>query len=97
MQFTFNGTGVVLQGDWAQDGGKADVYLDGKLHRNIDTYYWWAGEGKGGSFLWHVLNLEPGEHTVKLVVTGEKKADATGARIYLNGAVVYTSIDKSTI
>jgi hypothetical protein len=97
IQFTFSGTGVVLWGDWAQDGGKADVYLDGKLHRNIDTYYWWAGEGKGGSFLWHVLNLEPGEHTVKLVVTGEKKDNATGARIYLNGAVVYTSIDKSTI
>jgi len=97
IQFTFSGTGVVILGDWAQDGGKADVYLDGKLHRNIDTYYWWAGEGKKGSFLWHVLNLEPGEHTVKLVVTGEKKGDATGARIYLNGAVVYTSIDKTTI
>jgi hypothetical protein len=67
------------------------------LHRNIDTYYWWADEGKIGSFLWHVLNLEPGEHTVKLVVTGKKKDKATGARIYISGAVVYTSIDKTTI
>jgi hypothetical protein len=97
IQFTFNGTGVVLLGDWAQDGGKADIYLDGKLHRNIDTYYWWAGEGKSGSFLWHVLNLEPGEHTVKVVVSGEKKEEATGAQIYIRGAVVYTSIDKSVI
>jgi len=97
MQFTFNGTGVVLLGDWAQDGGKADVFVDGKLHRNIDTYYWWADEGKPGAFLWHVLNLTPGEHTVKLVVTGQKKNDATGSRIYVRGAVVYTSIDKSVI
>jgi hypothetical protein len=97
MQFTFSGTGVVLLGDWAQDGGKADLYLDGKLHRNIDTYYWWADEGKPGSFLWHVLELQPGEHTVKVVVTGKKKDDATGARIYVRGAVVYTSIDKTTI
>jgi hypothetical protein len=44
-----------------------------------------------------VLNLKPGEHTVKLVVTGKKKEDATGARIYVRGAVVYTSVDKSVI
>lgn len=97
ISFTFTGTGVVLFGDWAQDGGKADIYLDGKLHRNIDTYYWWAGEGKRGSFLWHVLNLEPGEHTVKLVVLDEKKVEATGTNIYLTGAAVFTSIEKETI
>jgi hypothetical protein len=44
-----------------------------------------------------VLNLEPGEHTVKVVVSGEKKEEATGAQIYIRGAVVYTSIDKSVI
>ena len=89
VTFTFTGTGVVLRGNWAQDGGKADVYVDGELHRNIDTYYWWAGEGKNGAFLWHVLGLSPGEHVVKLVVMGEKKPEATGTRIYLSGATVY--------
>ncbi|MEE9571623.1 MAG: hypothetical protein V3W20_01090, partial [Candidatus Neomarinimicrobiota bacterium] len=97
IRFTFPGTGVVLIGDWAKNGGKADAYLDGKLHRNIDTYYWWAGEGKPGSFLWHVLNLEEGEHEVKLVVLNEKKAEATGANIYITGATVFTSIEKETI
>jgi len=89
--FTFNGTGVVITGDWKEDGGKADVYVDGKLHRTIDTYYWWAGEEKRDAFLWHILNLAPGKHTVRLVVTGEKKAEATGSGIYLKGATVFNT------
>jgi hypothetical protein len=95
VQFTFRGTGIALLGKWAQDGGKADIYLDDQLHRTIDAYYWWAGEGKDHMFLWHALNLEPGEHIVRLVVRGEKKSAATGTRIYLTNATVYTSIDKS--
>ncbi len=97
VSFTFTGTGVVLIGDWTQDGGKADVYIDGKMHRKIDAYYWWANEGKEGSFLWHILGLEPGEHTVKLVVLDEKKDEATGSNIYVTGAAVFTSIDKGTV
>lgn len=91
--FTFTGTGVVLTGQWAKDGGKADVFVDGKMHRNVDTYYWWADEGKRSMFLWHALNLDPGEHTVRLVVTGEKKAEAQGSRIYLSGATVLKGVD----
>ena len=80
-----------------QNGGKAEVFIDGNLHRKIDTYYWWAGEDKPGAFLWHILNLEPGEHTVKLVVLDEKKDEATGSNVYITGAAVFTSIDKNTI
>jgi len=94
VKFTFEGTGVVLRGDWAQDGGKAEVYLDGRHHRNLDTYYWWANEGKRNSFLWHALGLASGEHTVRLVVTGEKKSGATGSRIYLNGATVFRAEEE---
>lgn len=94
VSFTFNGTGVVLIGDWTQDGGKANIYIDGEFHRKIDTHYWWAGEGKPGAFLWHILDLEPGEHTVKLVVLNDKKPEATGSKVYITGASVFTSIDK---
>ncbi len=96
VSFTFNGTGVVLIGDWTQDGGKANVYIDGEFHRKIDTYYWWSDEGKPGAFLWHILNLEPGEHTVKLHVLDEKKPKATGSKINILGATVFTSIDKNS-
>jgi len=98
VSFTFNGTGVVITGDWRKDGGKADVYIDGKLHRNIDTYYFWADEEKSNMFLWHILNLEAGNHTARLVVTGQKKPEATGTRIYLRGATVFkTGVKKNEI
>ncbi len=94
VTFTFNGTGVVIRGDWKKDGGKADVYIDGVLHRNIDTHYWWAGEEKGNMFLWHILNLAPGTHTIKLVVTGEKKSESAGTIIFLRGATVFKTGKK---
>ncbi len=98
VSFTFNGTGVVIRGDWKKDGGKADVYIDGKLHRTIDTYYFWADEEKRNMFLWHILNLEPGNHTVRLIVTDQKKPEATGAGIYLRGATVFkTGVKKNEI
>jgi hypothetical protein len=96
VSFTFTGTGVVIIGDWTQDGGKANVFIDGEFHRKIDTYYWWSNEGKPGAFLWHILNLEPGEHTVRLEVLGESKTETTGSNIYITGAAVFTSIDKAS-
>ncbi|HUT63061.1 MAG TPA: ADP-ribosylglycohydrolase family protein [Anaerolineae bacterium] len=92
--FTFEGTGVAFTGDWKMDGGKADVYIDGRLDRTIDTYYWWANEEKHNSFLWHILNLKPGNHTVRMVVTGEKKPESSGSRIYLKSATVFKTGKK---
>lgn len=87
--FTFNGTGVVIRGGWKKDGGKADVYIDGKLHRTVDTYFWWVDQEKNNAFVWHILHLDPGKHTVKIVVKGEKKPESEGSRIYLTGATVF--------
>ncbi len=30
----FTGTGISLTGNWYRDGGMADVYVDGNLHRS---------------------------------------------------------------
>jgi hypothetical protein len=89
VEFSFDGNGVVVKGDWRQDGGQAEVYLDGTLSRLIDTHYFWAGEPKHGSFLWHAMNLPQGRHTVKLVVAGSKKGEATGSKIYITGATLF--------
>ena len=94
VKFTFTGTGVVLRGDWRKDGGQADIYVDGEFHRKIDTYYFWANEEKHNSFLWHVMGLEPGEHTVSLVVNGLKKPQSIGTQIYLKGATVFKTGTK---
>jgi len=94
MTFTFEGTGVVIRGDWRKDGGKAEVYLDGALHRTIDTHYFRAGEEKRNYFLWHALGLEPGSHTVRLVATGGKKPESEGTVVCLRGATVFTTGKK---
>lgn len=90
----FEGTGFLLMGHWDQDGGKADIYLDGKKVQTIDTYYWVGNRGAGagwlnGAHLYHVLDLEPGDHSVRIVATGDKNEKATGSKIYLERAIVY--------
>ncbi len=94
MTYTFDGSGIVIRGQWKRNGGIADVFVDGELHRTFDTYFWYAGQEKTEAFLWHVLHLEPGTHTVRLVVKGEKRDESEGARIYLNGVTVFKTGQK---
>ncbi len=93
-ELTFQGTGVVIRGNWMKDAGYADFYIDGRLSRRVNTYFYWADQEKRDNFLWHVLQLAPGSHTVRVVVTGEKKAESEGERIYLSGATVFKTALK---
>ncbi|MBK9390083.1 MAG: ADP-ribosylglycohydrolase family protein [Bacteroidetes bacterium] len=95
LQFTFTGTGVSLVGNWWKDGGKADVYVDGNLHRSIDTYYDFANQ-QHTETIWHVMNLQPGEHKVKLVVKGEKRPESAGTNVYITSAVVFRTEAKKS-
>ncbi|MBM4142450.1 MAG: hypothetical protein FJ225_02480 [Lentisphaerae bacterium] len=61
------------------DAGKADVYLDGKLEKTVDC---WAAAGTPFQFGFIKTGLDPKqEHTIKVVVRGEKNAAATGTAI----------------
>ena len=93
LELKFTGTGIALYGNWFKDGGKADIFIDGKLHRTIDTYYFFANQ-QHTECIWHVLNLQPGEHTMKLVVKGEKRPEAEGANVYLTGAKIFKTSQK---
>ena len=55
--FTFEGTGVAIVGRSSQDGGRADVYLDGKKAGEIDA---WIPERTHDNDYWHVTGLPPG-------------------------------------
>ena len=55
----FTGTGISLEGNWYKDGGKADIYIDGNLHRSIDTYYNFANQEHTAS-IWHVIESSAG-------------------------------------
>lgn len=92
--FTFDGTGVSLVGDWFKDGGKADIYLDGKMMRTINTYFYYAGQQHAYMDLWHVTGLKPGKHEVKVIVKGNKSPEATGANVYLSQAIVFKTEKK---
>ncbi len=93
LSLTFSGTGIALYGNWFKDGGKADVFIDGTLHRTIDTYYYFAGQ-QHTECIWHALDLQPGEHTMKIVVKGEKRPEAEGARVYITAAKIFRTEKK---
>jgi hypothetical protein len=93
LELEFTGTGISIDGNWYRDGGLADVYVDGKLHRTIDTYYGFANQQHTES-MWHVLNLAPGEHKIRLVVKGEKRPESAGTRVYITSAIIFRTEKK---
>ncbi len=93
IDFAFEGTGISIEGNWYKDGGKADIYVDGTLHRSIDTYYNFARQQHSAS-IWHVLNLQPGKHIMRLVVKGENRPEAEGAKVYITGARIFQTGEK---
>jgi hypothetical protein len=45
--------------------------------------------------IYHITNLKPGKHTVKILVKGEKRPEATAANVYLTKAIVFKTTDKA--
>jgi len=93
LDFDFSGTGISVEGNWYKDGGKADIYVDGNLHRKIDTYYNFANQQHTVS-IWHVLNLKPGDHKIRIIVKGEKRPESSGTRIYITSATIFKTAPK---
>jgi hypothetical protein len=75
VSFAFNGTSIAWIGTRSKEHGMADVYIDGVLDRaGVDAFlpkkaYQQAIYEKGG--------LAPGNHEIKIVVTGKKNPAAT--------------------
>ncbi len=82
----FEGTGVAIVGIMTQDGGRADVYLDGARAGEIDA---WIPERTHDNDYWHVTGLANGRHTVRIVVRSDADARSKGRRVQLERAIVY--------
>jgi len=95
LEMSFNGTGISLTGNWFRDGGKADIFVDGILNRTIDTYYYFANQEHTES-IWHIMNLNPGDHTLKVVVRGEKRPESEGSRVYIASATIFKTDKKKS-
>jgi hypothetical protein len=93
LDIDFNGSGVSIEGNWYKDGGKADIYVDGNLHRTIDTYYNFASQQHTVS-IWHVLNLKPGDHKFKIFLKGKKRPESAGKRVYITSATIFKTATK---
>ena len=71
------------------DGGTAEVYLDGKLMVTTDTY---NDAERASEGLWGKFDLDPGPHTLRLLVKGEPYPDSRDAWIYLEDLIVYRKV-----
>ena len=69
-----------------QEGGRADVFLDGKRVRPIDAY---IVERTHDNDLWHVYGLPQGQHTLRIVTRDDADPRSKGRRLPSCEAVVY--------
>jgi hypothetical protein len=84
----FEGTGAIITGPYLPSGGKAEVYVDGKLDRTIDVYSDEENQ-KYGESVWHAFGLKDTKHTVRLVVQGEPYGGSKGVDIAIEDFIVY--------
>jgi DUF1680 family protein len=68
FEYDFIGTGVKWFGFFYDDAGKARVSIDGKPVALVDQY----GPMRDKPFAWEINNLAPGNHTIRIEVSGEK-------------------------
>ncbi len=74
----FEGKAILLRGRMYEDGGQAEVFLDGRKMPNADAK---VGPRTRDDDLWHALNLPPGKHVLKV--------RTLGGRITIASAVEY--------
>jgi hypothetical protein len=82
----FEGVAVAVIGQLTQEGGQADVFLDGQKAEGLDAF---IVKNTHDNALWHVYGLKPGAHTLRIVPTGKADPRSTGTRINIARAVVY--------
>jgi hypothetical protein len=85
---SFTGTGVVVIGRMAQDGGRADVFLDGAAAGQLEAY---IPPNTHDNDVWHAFGLTAGAHTVRIVTRGDRVAASNGTVVQIEGAVTYAS------
>jgi hypothetical protein len=84
---SFNGTGLALVGDLAENGGRADVYLDGVKNELIADAY--IVPDTHDNDLWRIHGLPPGDHTLRLVMRDDADPRSSGRKVMISRAIVY--------
>jgi DUF1680 family protein len=79
-ELAFDGTGIRWLGYGFDDGGIAEIAIDGKVIGRADQF----APGRDLPFDWQHTGLPPGRHTLRLLLTGERAAKSKDC--YLNVA-----------
>jgi hypothetical protein len=82
----FEGVAIAVLGRLNQEGGRAEVYLDGKKAGQADAY---IVDRTHDNVLWHAHELKPGRHRLRIVSTGEADPRSRGIQLAIRAAVVY--------
>lgn len=86
VSLNFNGVAFALVGELSQDGGRADIYLDGKKAGQLDAF---IIERTHDNALWHVYGLKSGAHTVRIVMRDDADARSKGKKVVIQRAITY--------
>ena len=79
LEFHFSGTGIYWRAAASPDGGKADVFIDGKLVETVDT--WFCECLVPYQFAFVKTDLEAGDHAIIIVVRGDWNPNSSGTKI----------------
>jgi lysozyme len=80
-EFTFRGTGVVWDTVRGPNHGLAQIWVDGRYVRTVDTY----ARVRTAGIAPRVTGLERGIHTVRIVVLGESREESSGTIVAVDG------------
>ena len=83
---TFTGAAVAIVGEMTEDGGRADVYLDGRRVQPIDAF---IVERTNDNDLWHTYGLPQGPHALRIVARHDADPRSKGTLVSIVEAVVY--------
>ena len=84
---TFSGTGVAVVGRLSQEGGRADVFLDGKKEKIAADAY--ILPNTHDNDLWHIHGLKRGSHTLRILTRDDADPRSSGKRIAIQKAIIY--------
>jgi len=82
----FTGCAISLVGKYSQEGGRADVYLDGRKAGDIDAY---IVPNTTDNDLWHAYGLTPGRHTLRIVPRTDADSRSRGHKLAIESAISF--------
>ncbi len=82
----FEGTGFALAGLMSQEGGRADVFVDGK---NVGIAEAWLPPNTNDNDLFRLFDLPAGGHTLRIVVRADALPRSKGKAITIDRLLVY--------